>query len=62
MGVKIETLRLSLDKVAVLAGDACKQGMNEAQAVAHGRQGAHSPHNWAQDGDLGKPPSRAMCH
>ena len=32
----VETLRLSQDKVAVLAGDTCKQGMNEAQAVAHG--------------------------
>ena len=38
----VETLRLSLDKVAVLADDGCKQGIKEAQAVAHGRLG--SPH------------------
>ena len=57
----VETLRLSQDKVAVLAGDACKQGMNEAQAVAHGRQGAHSPHKWARDVTLEVPCHKPMC-
>ena len=57
----VETLRLSQDKVAVLVGDACKQGMNEAQAVAHGRQGAHSPHKWARDVTLEVPCHKPMC-
>jgi hypothetical protein len=44
ISARVEFLCLSPDKVAVLEEDAYKQGMNEAQAVAHGRLGARSSH------------------
>ena len=35
ISVAVATLSLSLDNVAVLEEDGCKQGMSEAQAIAH---------------------------
>ena len=59
ISVAVETLSLSLDNVAVLEEDGCKQGIKEAQAVALGRLGSHSPHKWAREGD---PCHVPMCH
>ena len=58
----VETLRLSLEKVAVLAEDGCKQGRKEAQAVAHGRLGSYSPHKWAREVTSEGPRHVPMCH